>query len=720
MFSIKIDLLNGVCSCTVNTVKQKGDRFYFYLLKDGAIIDRLGWSDSPTYTKKLTETGNYHVQAHLKRGESNTLKRSESIFHSTEEGLNELRSLWKDTQLPIEEIALYKLAKPFSDFVLHHGPISGTTLSPEKIDKDLKLSHSKKTHTYQTNIFTFNNPCNNDSVLHFSGTSISESRLIFGSEDISKEQNLTNLLGSIGNFTTAVLQNNEITISTDYFGFGKLYYYKSPESVVISNSYHLLLIALRSSGIELEIDLDVALSKLTFVGLQPFYQNFSRRMDIQGTHCLPIDKMFVISDMGITIQNKEIAETLQKEDIPSEAEYIELLGKAKNEILENFACIAKSPRFKEIIIDVSGGMDSRLVFCAATNFPEYREKITLNSQETRDAPEELNVAIAINSCYNYPYNESAETIISPPPAQLVDGISSYYLGTYYSYNYPQTKISENQAIRLTGFGGEIAVRPYFSRLHFNTELDVSDVSKFISLYFEKYGYLSRFDKNSRFTEATKRLFKQELDIMPGSSALEKFDWHYLFYRNGLHCSDSWRVDISGAEFAILQSKSSFELKKRCFTQHKSVKLQLDLMSALNPFLATYPYESDMDNQAQKSINLTQTQPKSYIENLRPPAVADHTAWESARKNKLSKRTLKSDNYAEYKAQHQSLLESRLQRLTSALTLICGTDEELFTEVAAPIYFFAKANFKGKSSGTQFQNLYTKIMSIAYQIKISRS
>ena len=119
MFSIKIDLLNGVCSCTVNTVKQKGDRFYFYLLKDGAIIDRLGWSDSPTYTKKLTETGNYHVQAHLKRGESNTLKRSESIFYSTEAGLNELRSLWKETQLPIEEIALYKLAKPFSDFVLH-------------------------------------------------------------------------------------------------------------------------------------------------------------------------------------------------------------------------------------------------------------------------------------------------------------------------------------------------------------------------------------------------------------------------------------------------------------------------------------------------------------------------------------------------------------------------------------------------------------------------
>jgi len=717
LFSIKIDILNGVCSCTVNTVKQKGDRFYFYLLKDGSIIDRLGWSESPTYKKSLSETGNYHVQAHLKRGENNILKRSESVFYSTKSGLDELRALWKEHPQTTEELPFYKLVKPFSDFLLHHASNTQITLNPENIDDSLKLSYKKQTSTTQTNIFTFDHSCANADVLHFSGTSICESSLIFGAEDILATQNIVQLLGSIGNFTAVCLQDSELKIGTDYFGFGKLYYYKTPENFVVSNSYHLLLIALRSLKLELEIDLDVALSKLNFVGLQPFYQNFSRKMDVQGVECLPIDKMFSISDAGVMIQNKEIAEVLQKDDAPSEAEYVDLLSRAKDEILNNFSCIAKSPRFQEIVIDVSGGMDSRLVFCAATNFPEYREKITINSQETRDAPNELNVALAINSCYGYPYNESAEIIVAPPPKQLVDGISSYYLGTYYSYNYPQTKIANNHSIRLTGFGGEIAVRPYFSRLHLNTELDVPGVSDFISLYFEKYGYLSRFGKDSKFNEATKRLFKQELELMPGSSALEKFDWHYLFYRNGLHCSDSWRVDISGAEFAILQSKASFELKKRCFTKHKSVKLQLDLMSALNPFLAKYPYESDMDNDAKNSVKLTQVNPQDYIENLEPPGVADRSAWETAKNNKAQKRTLVSDDYPGYKAQYQQLLESRLQHLTSALILICGNDEKLFTDVAAPIYFFAKANFKGQASGTHFQNLYTKVMSLAHQIKI---
>ncbi len=717
MFALNIDVTNGMCFCTINLEKQKDDRFYFYLLKDDKIIDRFGWSEIPTYSKKLTESGNYYVQAHLKRANTNTLKRSESIFYSTEIGLEEIAHLWKEPQLPIDKLDFYSLKKPFSDFIVHRSPTYASRLKANEIDNDLILKHTQQTSTNRTDIFSFDSSFQSENILHFSGTALCESRLVFGSEDILPNQDTTKISTSVGNFAIIYSEGKKLKISTDYFGFGKIYYYKTAEDFVASNSYHLLILALKNIGYKLEIDINSAISKLNFVGLQPFYQNFSRKMDIKGIECLPIDKLFILSETEVSIENKEISEVLQREDEPSEEEYLSLLNQAKQEILHNFACIAESERFESIVIDVSGGMDSRLVFCAATNFPQYREKITLNSQETRGAPDELNIALAINSCYGYSYNEAAETILVPPPHGLINDLTSYYLGTYYSYNFPQTKTARNNAIRLTGFGGEIAVRPYFSRLHFNTELDVDNVADFVNLYFEKYGYLSRFGKGGSFNEHTKRLFQEELQLMPGSNALEKFEWHYLFYRNGLHCSDSWRVDASGAEFAILQSKASFELKKRCFNQHKSVKLQLDLMAALNPLLARYPYESEMDNDAKKSISVTQRCPLSYIENTQLPLIIDRKNWEAANENKKSKRTLVSDNYAVHKSEYILFMENRLSQLSSALKIICENDERLISTIAAPIYYFAKANFKGQSSGTHFQNLYTKVMSLVHQINI---
>lgn len=686
-------------------------------MKDGAIVERIGWTETPSYSRHLSETGSYYIQAHLKRGESNTLKRSESLFFGTESELEELKDLLKKSTTQPRTLPLYSLIKPFEAFLFAQTKSFSTIVNPEKIDSNLKSIYCEKTNASHIEIYGNYAPCKHEEILHFSGTSICDSNFIFGSEDITDSCNTNSLLEAIGNFTLISKQDSEIKISTDYFGFSKIYYYHSDNEFFASNSYHLLILALHAANIALEIDYEVALSKLNFVGLQPFYQNFSRKMDIKGVYCLPVDKMFSITETGVTIQDKAITRNLSNDREPSEDEYNALLAKAKNEILSNFSCIARSPRFDDIIVDVSGGMDSRLVFCAITNFPQHRKKVSINSQDTRGAPNELNVALSINSCYGYPYDESQETILVPCPQTLNDNISSYYLGTYYSYNFPQTKTIDNKSMRLTGFGGEIVARPYYSRMLLNSNLDVQNTEDFVELYFEKYGYLSLFGRESKFYKTTKSLFKEELELIPGSNALEKFDLHYLYYRNGLHCSDSWRVDISGAEFAILQSKAFFELKIRCFNQHKSIKLQLDMMSCLNPVIAKYPYESDMDNDSKAALESILKQEPGYIQNLNPEISSDRASWADAQKNKRSKRQVVSDDYPTYKAEFQDFLNNRLQLLASALATICASNEQLIEDFAAPIYYFAKNNFKGSDSGTHFQNLYTKVLSLAHQVTL---
>ncbi|MFP3861934.1 hypothetical protein SHV42_03200 [Pseudomonas capeferrum] len=721
MFSLETKIVGSDIKCKIETDHCTGDQFYYYLMKDGAIIDRSEWTPENEYSKTLEEPGSYYIQAHLKREGTNTLKRSGSLFFKTESCLDELRALWDSGTLPdIEPPNLYTLKEPFSSFLIHYTSSTHKTsaILATEVDTQLIKTQNIKFANASLNIYQFSEthlPCK--SILLFSGTAICKSQFIFGDTDLTADMAAEDLGGSIGNFVSVTKRSERVTVQTDYFGFGKIFYYKDNNNTFLSNSYHLLLKSLKVAGVELRIDYDIALSKINFVGLQPFYQNFSRRMDVAGVICLPVDKLIYFDNGGMHINDKPISNVLHDGRKVSKEEYNELLESARQEIISNLNIVAKHEKFERVIVDVSGGMDSRLVFSAATNLPEHREKIVINSQDTRGAPDELNVALAIVSKYGYKHDTTAETIVMPPPKELYDNISSYYMGTYYSFNYSNLKTQRPGTIRITGFGGEIVARPYFARLHLNGELDTYEVSDFAERYFDKFGYLSLFGTNSKLHASTKAIFSEELNLLPGTGALEKFDIHYLYYRNGLHCSESLRTDNSGPEFAILQSKSAFALKKRCFTEHKSVKLQLDLMNALNPFISQYPYESDMDNEAKATLSSSLVPVPAYLRNLKLEIDGDRDDWEATQQQKRLLRTVECENYDLYKKQFTTMLDSRLDNILSALKIICETNEHLIDSFAVPVYYFAKNNFRGQASGTQFQNLHTKIISIANQIQL---
>ncbi|MGE8463282.1 MAG: hypothetical protein ACN6P0_19680 [Pseudomonas capeferrum] len=721
MFSLETKIVKSDIKCKIETDHCAGDQFYYYLMKDGAIIDRSEWTPETEYSKTLVEPGSYHIQAHLKREGTNTLKRSGSLFFKTESCLDELKRLWDSGTLPdIEPPNLYTLKEPFSSFLVHHSITKHETsaILATEVDPNLRKTQNIEFANGSLKLYQFSEshlPCK--SIILFSGTAICKSQFIFGDRDLTADMAAEDLGAAIGNFVSVTRRSDRVTVQTDYFGFGKIFYYKDNNNTFLSNSYHLLLKALKAAGFELKIDYDIALSKINFVGLQPFYQNFSRRMDVAGVICLPVDKLIYFDNGGMHINDKPISSALQDGRKVSDDEYNKLLESARQEIISNLNIVAKHEKFERIIVDVSGGMDSRLVFSAVTNLPEHRKKIVINSQDTRGAPDELNVALAINSKYGYPYDATAETIVMPQPKELYDNISSYYMGSYYSFNYSNLKTQRPGTIRITGFGGEIVARPYFARLHLNGELDTFEVSDFADRYFDKFGYLSVFGTNSKFHTSAKTIFSEELNLLPGTGALEKFDIHYLYYRNGLHCSESLRTDNSGPEFAILQSKSAFALKKRCFTEHKSVKLQLDLMNALNPFLAQYPYESDMDNEAKATLSSSLASIPACWRNLKLEIDGDRHDWEATQQKKRKLRTVECENYDLYKKQFTAMLDSRLDNILSALKIICDKNEHLIDSFAVPVYYFAKNNFKGQASGTQFQNLYTKLISTANQIRL---
>lgn len=125
-----------------------------------------------------------------------------------------------------------------------------------------------------------------------------------------------------------------------------------------------------------------------------------------------------------------------------------------------------------------------------------------------------------------------------------------------------------KSIRLNGFGGEIVARPYYSRNYLNTELDITDVTNFVAAYIDKYLYMASCPTSNNLVEKLKKELCRELEEMPGRSPLEKFEFHYLYFRNGLHCNDCWRSDVSCVEWGPLQSKKLFALKHAIFQKEK--------------------------------------------------------------------------------------------------------------------------------------------------------
>ncbi|WGV19204.1 hypothetical protein QIY50_17540 [Pseudomonas putida] len=313
MFALEAKIIDSTIYCTIQTAKQPDDQFYFYLMRDGVTVHRSGWTSEPSFSKTLEEPGSYYIQAHLKRDDTNTLKRSGSIFFYTPSCSSELRARWsEETSLEINEPNLYTLTEPFSSFLIHYTDSmhpSPPILSTE-IDPNLKKTQNLELANGSLKLYQFAEPLNSNSIMLFSGTAISKSRFIFGEADISDDLAAEDFNSSVGNFTMISQRGERVSIHTDYFGFSKIYYYKQGNNTLLSNSYHLLLKALKAAKIKLQIDYDIALSKLNFIGLQPFYQNFSRHMDVKDVICLPIDKYIYFDNEGMHVTDKSIASTL--------------------------------------------------------------------------------------------------------------------------------------------------------------------------------------------------------------------------------------------------------------------------------------------------------------------------------------------------------------------------------------------------------------------------
>ncbi len=503
-----------------------------------------------------------------------------------------------------QKLDFYHREKPFGDFCLVYGNEFGMLT---------ELAEEEKLNSYDFNIKDCNGVCckiiSSEQIkktptcqVFFSGMSRFDDKFILGQKDAQLLPDPTVLKDTVGNFVMVYENDNEINICSDYFGVAKVFYYKEDNLWIISNRYQLLLMVMQKMYLTITPYKTKWLADLFGID-QLNQQIFSRNMEVDNTYLLPIDQSIKITKNGISVVPKEIYKVLNNPGVFNNDNYSQLLQQGAEEIKDNIKAVYKHPEIKRVSIDVTGGLDSRVVLNAWTDLSGHdKMKPTgMFTDKTPGHPEDAAIGLELGRKAGLPFK-------GWPTKKTFLNIEQYYLktvscyfGEWFLYDAPNTMQKVEGLINLYGGFGEICCRIYYSRRHFYDFGEYKSIAE-MTKWLAKNGLDTYRIKLEVLMDAWKQEMKQEFLLIPGRSPSEKRDLHYLFYRNGLHLKREMFPDISNICWGPIQSKAMFLLKMQSFYTFPELKLQIDLLELLNPDLADFKFEYEKDNIAREKIH----------------------------------------------------------------------------------------------------------------------
>jgi len=426
----------------------------------------------------------------------------------------------------------------------------------------------------------------------FSGQARYNGKFIFGTDDIIKYGlDVCVLRDGIGQFEMLRHFDNKIELSTDFFGMCQwFYYYGSNNEFIVATSYHLLLLTLKALNYELKIDINKVSAMMGC--FHPFsHNNFTKEMDVEGCFELPMDKRIVINpDKSIVFENSEIYDAMYNPEEYSDYAYEKYLYQARDELIEDVRAVFEHPSFDHVICDITGGFDSRMVLCAATNLPN---SLTCKLRmRTDNVPgEDLRIACEIVNAFGLKWDDISLHCDHHKTGIIGDTLyqaqQSGKLGTAFAYNYKSIPEFNKtpKSIRLTGNCGGVMYRD-LSNIFFPTTDFAREEQDDILNAIGRHNFTSATAAN-KYREYMKRNILQiNKETLKG-----KIDLYYAYFRNRHH----FKTKYNNSTWMPLQSKAAFKLKMMYFTKNVDDKIQYDIMPLLNPLLANFPYDTNEKN-----------------------------------------------------------------------------------------------------------------------------
>lgn len=725
MWFPQISIRNNIIMAWIEN-EDTGEREYCYYLYniENVVIEKSKWTKEIKHIFVVESEGIFCVRVYRRENGIKSSKSTDYVDYYSETTRSEFEAFCnqkKEYYLinTIKPDYLYKMKYPYKDFALVS---DGCSISEDFIKK---YGFAKKnimigSHCIQilAEHIEFNVPNN----YFFSGVAKYKKSLIFGEKDISFFTRIGD--HNIGNFAYMKLSRHKIQIGTDYFGTGKVYYYKEGDKYIISNNYHFMLLILKDLSIEVQLNYKLILALLCKSG-QAFQQSITREREICNAFMLPIDEFIEINGNGVCFRKKEISTVFKLEKKKDIKNLDKLLAKGKKEIIENVGIVLADKRYSKVPVDLTGGLDSRIVYGALQYLKKYRHKIVILSdgvdsyvnKAIDDDNRDISLAIRLNgSLDKYDYDEICVDRLWLDVDEAENQMVSLSTLSGYYYPHSTTKMinreySRESALGLNGFYGEICCRPYYTRKLLEQGKKYEDIDAFFYAIASKKGVLSGSAYN-----ALKDKLEEELEALPGENLVEKWENHYLFYRNGLHCNKIWEYEKRKPEWGPLQSKALFRYKHLTFGKIAGIEEQLKVLQKMDKRLNGIPYTSESDEK--ERINFIALNKENVDLNALEESclMEEKDKWWKSREKRRSNSTDRGFGEEDYKIlkekgeKYDQELSRRMEELFHKLmNYNNGEFKEVF---GIPIYCVLKYNYL---SLNEKKMMYQKLLSIYVQV-----
>lgn len=704
---------NNVLKTWLDGEFQEGDKYFFYLIKNGKVISNSGWITKTSFQWEVTETGIYCIQGYIMRNNHKSIKKSLPVFFSTESD----KKMYEEflTLENIEEtkkLSFYEAEEPYCDFAIVN--LEKNSLM-KNTDFEIPKTNLKIVHTWENADY--------DSFVLSNGKllEIEDKKILFSGECVIGEQFISSvqekeqlgsaikeLFGAIGTFTILEIERESCRVYTDYYGFGRVFSLKKEGISIVSNRYGLILKLMDKLNLEKNLYFEKVKVLLSTVSVQLLQQNIIREMNIK-------DIIQILPEEALEWKQgewKKIKSALGQEIsefIPfHRCNYKRDLTIAAKEILKNIDVILESNSFEYIISDLTGGLDSRVIYAGLTNFIEKKDKVRINAQDTPQS-RDLEIAIKLNGMYNFLWDDLKEEWIEKDIEEVREKLRSAYIGTYYAIGRNNRIIGLKDKIRLTGGGGDFCARPYYSRKYFNSIVrELSDVKRFIR--YISSDYAANLIIDGKEFEKFNEIMVEELSSNPMEymTNLERFNYLYFAYRNGFHFHNILSHKLGIPCFMPILSKQLYKLNLQTHNLFQSVRLQLDLIEELNPLLVCIPFDGKTDEEDRKQMKLERNQNQSPIFCIQELELCENKEnWERAQIEKRKNRKITKDT-----EKKEESLKNEYESVCFNLRKLIKIQPE-FKEIGASLYYWILNN-KEKQRYLVFLN--NKIQSILDEIE----
>lgn len=600
--AVTIQLRENILTAKIIQPDDKTE-YAFYLIAGNEVKDKTGYSKKTEYTATLIDSGIYYIRVFFKTHNSTYSVNSKTVQYFTSEFKNEYKEFLNKSRFEDSfdiNLPFVKNEYPFNDFVIICCK-NKIDLQFEDYNKFELPSAGEWNRTLLTN-GTFSN------ALLFSGMTVYNDKFIFG--DRNKEYLPKKMSGHTGCFSCVQVNEENINLYTDFFDFCHLYYYIQDKIIMVSNRYHLLLNCAAPYYSEAGLNTQKAAILLSSHNLPMMLHNFTFEMDIKGICQLPTYYDITLDSTGISFVKNEFYEILTAKFNYTEGEYKRLLNAGKEDILKDINIIFKDARFKNIIIDLSGGMDSRTVYAALTNIADDSKKASIKTLNT--CKEDISIATHINREYGYKYDTISETRTHKDIYEADHWMRSFFVGTNFEHNLHLSKNEMKNTIRLSGAGGDIVIRSFYARQYLNENFQNDEDC--VDYLINQYVPYIRSDYDSAYAHF-KELYVDTLSEIPVESPYQKLDMVWLMLGNGYHFFTEFKNTAGSLDYSIMMSKNLFKAKLMSLDTHKSARMHQELIVLLNSKLAEIPYDKDINN-----VDYNNEQTKTLIKRIKLKSV----------------------------------------------------------------------------------------------------